>query len=153
MIVTRWHIAKTSSSRCEMNMTAAPSLRRVATTSKSRWTSTSVRAAVGSSMMMILALKEIALAISTICWSATDSPRATRFGDICTPRRSNTSFERRVISERSIRRPERRWVTPHEDVLGDAQVGEQCRLLVDHRDARLACVDGTGESDRSTRPR
>jgi len=74
-----------------MNSTAAPSARRVAITSNSRLTSTAVSAAVGSSITKIRALNEMALAISTICWSATDRPRAARRGSMATPRRANAA--------------------------------------------------------------
>ena len=57
MIVTRWQMAKTSSSRCEMNSTAAPCARSVRITSNSRSTSTVVSAAVGSSITSTLASK------------------------------------------------------------------------------------------------
>lgn len=80
-------IWKISSSRCEMNSTAEPCSRRVRTTPKRRATSLPVRAAVGSSMIRTRASKESALAISTICWSAMDSPRAGRSGSSSTPRR------------------------------------------------------------------
>ncbi len=67
MMVIRWQAAKTSSSRCEMNSTAAPWSRRVAITANSRLTSTLVNAAVGSSMTSTRALRDNAFAISTIC--------------------------------------------------------------------------------------
>ena len=105
MIVTRWQQTNTSSSRCEMNNTAAPWLRSVAITSKSRSTSTVVRAAVGSSMTSTCALNDSALAISTICWSATERPRASRPGSSCTPSRVNTVRASRSIARRSMRRP------------------------------------------------
>ena len=105
MIVTRWQLAKTSSSRCEMNSTAAPCLRSVRMTSNSRSTSTLVSAAVGSSMTSTLALNDSALAISTICWSATDRPRARRAGSSATPSRAKTSGRLAFIAERSMRRP------------------------------------------------
>ncbi len=105
MTVTRWQQAKASSSRCEMNSTAAPWARRVRITSNSRSTSTVVRAAVGSSMTSTRALNDSALAISTICWSATDRPRATRAGSRATPSRVNSSVAARFIAARSMRRP------------------------------------------------
>ena len=83
--VTRWQSAKTSSSRCEMKSTAAPCARSVSTTPKRRSTSVCVSAAVGSSMTITRASAESALAISTICWSAIESPRAMRSGSSLTP--------------------------------------------------------------------
>ena len=46
----------------------------------SRSTSVGVSAAVGSSMTMTRAFVVSALAISTSCWSAIESPRASRSG-------------------------------------------------------------------------
>ena len=105
MIVIRWQEANTSSSRCEMNRTAAPPSRRVAITSNNRATSTEVRAAVGSSITSTLASVDNAFAISTICWSATDRPRAWRSGSRITPSRAKISAAARFIELRSIRRP------------------------------------------------
>jgi hypothetical protein len=104
--VTRWQIANASSSRCEMNSTAAPWPRNVRTTSNSRSTSTEVSAAVGSSITNSRALNEMAFAISTICWSATDRPRAGRRGSIVTPSRAKTAAASRYIRRWSIRRPD-----------------------------------------------
>ncbi len=112
MIVTRWQLAKTSSSRCEMKSTAAPSRRSARMTSKSRSTSTVVRAAVGSSMTRTFAWADRALAISTICWSATDSPRAVRCGSSATPSRVKISPALRFIAGRSMRRPARSGCRP-----------------------------------------
>ena len=102
--VTRWQISKTSSSRCEMNSTAAPAARSVRTTSNSRATSAADSAAVGSSITMTRASSESALAISTICWSAMDSPRAIRPGSSCTPSRSNRAAACARMARRSMRR-------------------------------------------------
>ena len=148
MIVTRWQLAKTSSSRCEMNRTAAPCLRSARMTSNSRSTSTEVSAAVGSSITITFALKESALAISTICWSATDSPRAGRLGSSSTPSRAKTAVVCRRISARSMRRPAAQRLPADEDVLGDREVGEERRLLVDDRDPRVPRRGGPGEGRR-----
>ena len=107
MIVTCWQMANTSSSRCEMNMTAAPRARSAAMTRNSRSTSTLVSAAVGSSMIRTRAFSESALAISTICWSATDRPRAGRAGSSTTPSCAKISVASRFMAPRSIRRPAR----------------------------------------------
>ncbi len=105
MTVTRWQISKTSSSRCEMNRTAAPPDRSVATTSNSRATSVADRAAVGSSMTITRASSDSALAISTICWSAMDSPRLIRPGSSLTPSRANRAAESACIGAGRCRRP------------------------------------------------
>ena len=109
-VVTRRQIWKISSSRWEMNRTAAPCSRRVRTTPKSRATSLPVRAAVGSSMIRTRASKESALAISTICWSAMDRPRAGRSGSSSTPRRRMSSAVAAWVARWSIRpRARRGW--------------------------------------------
>ena len=95
--VIRWHRAKTSSNRCEMNSTAAPASRSDRATLNSRSTSTPDSAAVGSSMTSTRASNDSALAISTSCWSAMDSPRAGRSGSSRTPSRANRSTARRRI--------------------------------------------------------
>ena len=103
--VTRWQIAKTSSSRCEMNRTAVPAVRSVRTTSNSRSTSAADSAAVGSSITITRASSDSALAISTICWSAMDRPRLIRPGSSRTPSRPNSSAAAAFIPRRSMRRP------------------------------------------------
>ena len=90
-----------------MNSTAAPAARSVRTTSNSRPTSVADKAAVGSSITMTLAFSESALPISTICWSAMESPRQTRPGSKRTPSRSNNAIASSRISRRSMRLPER----------------------------------------------
>ena len=101
--VTVSQSAKTSSSRWEMKSTPAPCSRSVRTTENSRSTSGPESAAVGSSMMRTRASKLSALAISTICWSAIESPRTGRSGSSRTPRRSMSSRTSRCIARRSIR--------------------------------------------------
>ena len=91
MIVTRSQSAVISSNRWEMNSTAAPASRSDRATPKRRSTSTPESAAVGSSMTTTRASSDSALAISTICWSAMERPRAGRSGSIGTPRRANSS--------------------------------------------------------------
>ncbi len=105
MTVTRWQSAKISSSRWEMNRTAAPWSRSARAIEKSRSTSAPDSAAVGSSMTITLASKERALAISTICWSAMDRPLAGPDGSSGTPSRSISASTRRRSSRPSIRRP------------------------------------------------
>ena len=128
-------MAKTSSSRCEMNSTAAPCALSVRITSKSRSTSAADSAAVGSSITITLASRDSALPISTTCWSAMDRPRAIRAGSSGTPRRLKIAAASSCIARRSIRRPVPQGLAADEHVLRHGQVGEQRRLLVDHRDA------------------
>jgi hypothetical protein len=110
--VTRWQMAKISSIRCEMNRTAAPAARSARTTSKSRFTSVADSAAVGSSITMIRASSEIALPISTTCWSAMESPRAMRAGSSWTPSVPNIAAASARIARLSMRRPEVRGCRP-----------------------------------------
>src|SRR6476469_1251868 len=105
--VTRWQISYISSSRCEMNSSAAPFSTSRATTRNSRCASTVDSAAVGSSITMIRASAVSALPISMICWSAIDSPRVTRPGSMGTPSESKSSAARLFIAARSMRRKDR----------------------------------------------
>ena len=102
--VTRWQIAKISSSRCETKSTALPCARSVSTMPKSRATSVFVRAAVGSSITITRAFVVSALTISTSCWSAIERPRASRSGSSLTPSCSNTAAASRRIRRPSMRR-------------------------------------------------
>ena len=79
--VTRSQSAKTSSRRWEMNTTAAPpSRRRAGHVEQPRRPRLADSAAVGSSITITRASSDSALAISTICWSAMDRPRARAVG-------------------------------------------------------------------------
>ena len=102
--VTRWQIAKISSSRCETKSTALPCARNVSTMPNSRSTSVLVSAAVGSSITITRAFVVSAFAISTSCWSAIESPRASRSGSSRTPSCSNTAAASRRIRLPSMRR-------------------------------------------------
>ena len=102
--VTRWQIVKISSSRCEMKSTALPRACSVSTTPNRRATSVPVSAAVGSSITITRAFVVSAFAISTSCWSAIESPRASRSGSSLTPSCSNTSAASRRIRLPSMRR-------------------------------------------------
>ncbi len=86
-----------------MNSSAQPCSRSALTTENSRAVSCAVSAAVGSSMISTFASREMALAISTTCWSAMDRPRAGRRGSRVTPSRANSSAARACIVLRSIR--------------------------------------------------
>src|SRR6476619_153724 len=126
-----------------MNNTAAPRARSVSTTRNSRSTSVCVSAAVGSSITITRASAESALAISTICWSAIESPRAMRSGSSLTPSCSNSPAASRRMRRTSMRRPLR----SDEDVVCDREVGEERRLLEDDRDAGCVRLRGRVEDD------
>ena len=145
--VTVSQSANTSSKRWEMKTRARPSSRRLRATAKSRSTSTPLRAAVGSSMTSRLASSEMALAISMICWSAIERPRAGRRGSMRTPSRAKSDSASAYIAARSMRPAAAVRLAAHEDVLGDRQVGEERGLLVDHRDAGGLGGGGRGEVD------
>ena len=98
--VTRWQSAKISSRRCEMKSTALPRARSVSTMRNSRSTSVVVSAAVGSSITITRAFVVSALAISTSCWSAIESPRASRSGSSRTPSCSNSAAASRRMRRR-----------------------------------------------------
>ena len=89
-----------------------------------------------------------ALAISTICWSAIDRPRAGRSGSIvhAQPGEERRPRARASRSGRCCRSGAER-LPAHRDVLRDRQVREQRRLLVDHRDAGGLGVGRVGEVD------
>ncbi len=82
------------------------------------------------------ASSDSAFAISTICCSAIERPRAIRPGSSRTPSRSKISAACGVHRARVDPAPGAQRLAADEDVLGDRQVGEQDRLLVDDRDAR-----------------
>ena len=89
-----------------MKSTAAPAARSVATTPNSRSTSIAESAAVGSSMTITRASSDSAFAISTICCSAIERPRATRPGSSGTPSCSNSAAAAAFIRARSILLPD-----------------------------------------------
>src|SRR5699024_2078080 len=97
-----------------------------------RSTSTPDNAAVGSSMMSSFASRETAFAISMTCWSAIEirAESVDQFSWFC-------------AHCASVDPPELGYgLAPHEDVLGDRQVGKERRLLVDDRDScalRFGC--------------
>ena len=140
MTVTVSQIANTSSRRWEMKRIAAPCSRSVRTTVNSRSTSGPESAAVGSSMISTRASKLSALAISTICWSAIERPRTGRSESSLTPRRSSRPWTCACIARAVDALEAAERVVAHDDVLRDAQVREERRLLVDHRDAGVAGV-------------
>ena len=95
-----------------MKRTAAPPARKVSTTPNRRSTSTAESAAVGSSITITLASSDRAFAISTICCSAIDRPRAIRPGSSGTPSRLKISAAWAFIASVSIRRPARSGCRP-----------------------------------------
>ena len=100
-------------------------------------------------MISTRASKLSALAISTICWSAIDRPRTGRSGSRLHAEPVEQALHLPCASRaRSMRFSRVERVVAHDDVLRDAQVGEQRRLLVDHRDARVARVVRRVEVDR-----
>ena len=88
------------------------------------------------------------MAISTICWSAMDRPRAGRSGSRSTPSRANSSAVAGVHGLAVDAAEAAAGLAAHEDVLGDRQVGEERRLLVDDGDAGVAGVGRAVEDDR-----
>ena len=116
---------------------------------KSRVTSCSVSAAVGSSMIRMRALCESALAISTRWRLPTESwPTGCAHIEVADVER--VEHLARAVAHRA---PVDRAKTvfrrvPHENVFGDGQLGEEQELLVDRRDARLLGVLGRGEAGR-----
>ena len=98
-------IAKTSFKRCETNKIVVPLPLSVRIIAKSFCTSLSERAAVGSSIIISFASKLSALAISTICFSATQSCSTTAAASIETPNLSRRLFVRPLILRRSKNGP------------------------------------------------
>lgn len=94
-------------------------------------------------MISTRAWKDSALAISTSCWSAMDRPRAGLLG---------VEVDAEPLEEGGCRRRDRPVVDPaqgaarlaaDEDVLGDREVGEERRLLVDDGDSGVPRVRGS----------
>ena len=133
-----------------MNSTAAPVLaQRADDARRAARPRCPESAAVGSSMIRTRASKDSALAISTICWSAIDRPRAGRSGSSRDAEAVEQALDLVAASRaRSIRPSAPQRLAAHEDVLGDREVGEERRLLVDDGDAGVARVGGAVEVDR-----
>ena len=87
-------------------------------------------------MMRTRTLSEIALAISTDCCAASVSPRAGLRTSSATPSEARIASASRYICRQSG--DGAAVLVADEDVLGDVEVGEEQRLLVDRRDARGA---------------
>ena len=133
----------------EQHRHAAVARRRTIVNSRS--TSWADSEAVGSSRIRTRASSDSALAISMSCWSAIDRPRTSADGSIRTS--SPSKIAGGLAAHRppvdGPKRPGRR--VAHEDVLGDRQVREQPRLLVDDGDPELAGVGRPAEDDRARR--
>ena len=84
--VTALHTPNTSSRRCETYKMTRPSSRRRRMTSKRRSASRLLRLLVGSSNAMTLALRDRALAISTICRWPIESDPTVACGSIASPK-------------------------------------------------------------------
>ena len=119
-------------------------------------TSRSLSDAVGSSMIRIRASAPSALAISTSCCSGIVSARTSAVG-VDRARRRAPSSSPRPARRRSPQRTRRHGpprLEPERDVLGDGQVGEQRRLLVDRGDPERPGADRVVVVDRlALRPR
>ena len=100
-------------------------------TSKSSPISCSVSVAVGSSRIRTFASMASALAISTLCCSATVRLEINRPGLMFTPTRSRSSPASRSSA---VNEPEAARFASHEEVLRDGEVGREGELLVEHRD-------------------
>ena len=139
--VTRWHSAKTSSSRCEMNSTAAPAraqrLRRRERAAPPR--PPRARRSARPSRSPARRARAPWRSRRSAARRSTARARSGR-GSSGTPSRRRSLPPRAFIAPRSMRPPAAQRLAPDEDVLGDRQVGEQHRLLVDDRDARVARV-------------
>ena len=93
-----------------------------------------VSAAVGSSITITRAFVVSAFAISTSCWSAIERPRASRSGSSRTPSWSNTAARLAAHPPAVDAAEALERLRADEDVLGDAEVGKERRLLEDDRD-------------------
>ena len=131
-----------------MNSTAAPRSRSVRTTPNSRSTSCPESAAVGSSMISTRASKRQRLGDLDDLLVG-DREAAHRLLGVELDAEAVHQVLHRAVQRAAVdaaQRAER--VAAHHHVLRDGQVGEERRLLVDHRDARVAGVGGAVEGDR-----
>ena len=148
--VTRSASVKTSFILWLMYSTVVPAFRKSAITRKSRATSESDRAEVGSSMITISASNASALAISTICWSPIRRSPTLARGEIAAPRRSNKlarpGLHRAVVEPAQPSAPG--LLAAQEDVVGDRELGNQVELLVDDPDPRVLGLPRSREPDR-----
>ena len=151
--MTRSASSKTSFILWLMYSTVVPALRRSAITRKSRATSESASAEVGSSMITISASNASALAISTICWSPIRRSPTLARGETAVPRRSNSRSVSRL--HRSIVEPAQPsapgLLAAQEDVVGDRELGNEVQLLVDDPDRRRPRPAGAPRIGRAGR--
>ena len=145
--VTRSAISKTSSMRWLTKRIATPWPRRSRDQLNSCATSWADSDAVGSSMIRTRTLSEIALAISTDCCAASVRPRAGLRTSMATP---SVGEDRLGLARtsRASRSTCAAVLVADEDVLGDVQVGEEQRLLVDRRDAEALRLGGAADGHR-----
>ena len=131
-----------------MKTMVRPSSRRRRAMPKRVSTSRGVSGAVGSSMMMSRLSEASARAISTICWSAIERPRiGLRHVDRDAEQVHVAARLAGHLGPRHAAEPA--LVGAAEDeVLGDREIGEGDRLLVDQRDAELLRRDRVGDLDR-----
>ena len=143
--VTRWQSAKTSSSRCEMKSTAAPRARSVSAIPNSRSTSVVVSAAVGSSITITRAFARQRLRDLDELLVGDREPAREPVGidahaELLEERGRVAAHLAPVDPVPALQR-----LRADEDVLGDAEVGEERRLLEDDRDPRLLRLLGAVE--------
>ena len=89
---------------------------------------------------------DIALAISTACCSPTVNVLAGALGSRSTSSAASTSAASRRIARQLTTPPA--VAVADEDVLGDREVGEDQRLLVDRHDAVPLGIGGRADVDR-----
>ena len=148
--VTLSAISNTSSMRWLTKRMATPCLFRSRTSLNSSWTSWAESDAVGSSMMRMRTLREIALAISTDCWAANVSPRAGFRTSSATPSSA------RILSASLKHLPpadhRSTVLMTDENVLGDIEIGKQQRLLIDRGDAQSLRLGGAAYRQPAGQP-
>ncbi len=118
------------------------------TTRKRSSTSRSPSEAVGSSMIRMRASAPRARAISTSCCSGIERRRTSVSGSMLAPIRDSSCRARSRRLRQRTRSPGAARFEAEGDVLGDGQVGEEGRLLVDRGDAEGAGADGVVVDDR-----
>ena len=152
--VTRWQIANTSSRRCEMKTIAAPSLAQALARRRTGARPRPPRAPRSARPSRRRARRARAPWRSRRSAARRSRGRARRGRDRSGRRGARTARASGAASSGGRsggQRPQR--LAADEDVLGDREVGEQRRLLVDDRDAGGAGVRGAGEHElRGRRP-
>ncbi len=119
----------------------------------SRWHSAGDSAEVGSSMIRMRASIDSALAISTSCCSPTRSEPMRASGSRSMPsrlqQRPGSRGARLAVDDQAGDQP----LAAEEDVVGDAELGNQVEFLVDDGDAGGLGIADAGEADRLRRRR